>query len=79
MTLVYNSDTFAVLAVDLSAHGGYEIVDKSSRQGIFIEGVVAQSFRAQAEALVQSEASAEDIDELLGRYTAMAPAHAGLH
>ena len=53
MQMLYNSDSFAVLQIELGepdagaegvARGGYEIVDKFARKGIFIQGAVAQSF-----------------------------------
>ena len=55
MQMLYNSDSFAVLQIEFGeppatgtegpARGGYEIVDKFARKGIFIEGAVAQSFQ----------------------------------
>ncbi len=89
MNLVYNSDQFAVLQIDLptpghspadtAPRGGFEIVDKSARQGIFIEGALALRFRAEAEAMVRDEASAEDIDDYLSGFTALATASPALH
>jgi hypothetical protein len=89
MNLVYNSDHFTVLQIDLpspgdtppeeAVRGGFEIVDKSARQGIFIEGALALRFRAEAQALVQRDASSEDIDDYLAGYTALASAHPALH
>lgn len=89
MNLVYNSDQFAVLQIDLptpddgaaepTPRGGFEIVDKSARQGIFIEGALALRFRAEAEAMVRDQASAEDIDDYLSGFTALAAPHPALH
>ena len=54
MQMLYNSDCFAVLRIDVpvqgadestGARGGFEIVDKFARKGIFIDGAVAQGFK----------------------------------
>jgi len=60
-TMVYNSDTFVVVELDVPAHdtvegeahlsrGGYEIVDKFARKEIYLEGALAQRFRDSAAA-----------------------------
>jgi hypothetical protein len=81
MQLLYNSDSFAVLIIDLSAaeapadtpaRGGYEIVDKFSRKGIFIEGALAQSFKDGVQALIDAGPSEEALDEFIGGYTTLA-------
>jgi hypothetical protein len=81
MQLLYNSDSFAVLIIDLPAaeapvdtpaRGGYEIVDKFSRKGIFIEGALAQSFKDGVQALIDAGPSEEALDEFIGGYTTLA-------
>lgn len=87
MILLYNSDAFAVMQVDLpedggglpapvteEARSGIEIVDKTTRKGIFLAGESAREFRANVEALVEAmdeedELDATDIDAHLARYT----------
>jgi hypothetical protein len=81
MIVLYNSDSFAVMQVDLPdedrpgsvphpGRSGIEIVDKSSRKAVFLDGEVAREFRAGVEALVQEDdIDAEDIDAHLARYT----------
>ncbi len=63
MQLLYNSDSYAVLQIDVDlpdaqaeggARGGYEIVDKFARKGIFIEGAVARSFKDGVQALIDN-------------------------
>lgn len=80
MQMLYNSDSFAVVIIDVPNEsgesgeqslnrGGYEIVDKFARREIFIEGALAQSFKEGVEALIESQPSEEEIDEYLGRFT----------
>ncbi len=80
MHMLYNSDSFAVVQIDVPSldaavpgdvlqRGGYEIVDKFSRKEIFIEGAMAESFREGVEALIQTSPSPEEIDDYIGRYS----------
>ena len=55
----------------LPARGGYEIVDKFARKEIFIQGVLAENFQTEVQALIENSPSQEAFDEFLGRYTAM--------
>jgi len=79
MQLLYNSDSFTVLQIDVPANddvgvarGGYEIVDKFARKGIFIEGAVAQSFKDGVQALIDSSPTEEALDDYIGGYTTLA-------
>ena len=81
MHMLYNSDSFAVVAFDIpqvageagdpspEPRGGFEIVDKFAKKDIWLEGAVAETFKAGALALMASEPSEEDIDEYIGRFT----------
>ena len=55
----------------LPVHGGYEIVDKFARKEIFIQGVLAENFQTEVQALIEKSPSQEAFDEFLGRYTSM--------
>ena len=55
----------------VSARGGYEIVDKSARKEIFIQGALAENFQTEVQALIEKSPSQEAFDEFLGRYTSM--------
>ena len=88
MLMLYNSDSFAVVQFDigrepggagLQSRGGYELVDKLARKEIFLEGPAAQQFKAAIDALVQTDPSEEALDELIGRYTALAQQPLVLH
>jgi hypothetical protein len=51
--------------------GGYEIVDKSARKEIFIQGVLAESFQTEVQALIDGSPTEEAFDDFLGRYTSL--------
>jgi hypothetical protein len=84
MHMLYNSDSFTVVAVDIPGapgaagadstnepRGGFEIVDKFAQKDIFIEGAMAETFQAGAVALMEGTPSEEDIDDYIGRFTAL--------
>ncbi len=91
MLMLYNSDHFAVVQFDgddsveipptgvRPARGGYEIVDKLARKEIFIEGVLAEHFKAGVQALIDRGPDEEELDAFIGRYGAMAQQPLVLH
>jgi len=79
MNMLYNSDNYTVVQFvvpaesgpDLQpvpARGGYEIVDKFARKETFIDGALAEGFKAGVQALIESSPTEEAIDEFIGRY-----------
>jgi hypothetical protein len=88
VNLVYNSDSYAVVQISLDKdpvqrddepRGGYEIVDKLNKKGIFIDGALAQRFREGVQALAAQEPSTEDIDDYIAGYTELAQQPLTLH
>jgi hypothetical protein len=85
MEMLYNSDSFTVVQLELPAEegrvarGGYELVDKFARKEIFIEGVLAESFKAGVQALIASDPSPDDFDAFIGRYTSLAQQSMTMH
>ena len=91
MQMLYNSASFAVVQFEVATgetgradtppltRGGYEIVDKFARKEIFIEGALADSFRAGVEALIETSPSEEEIDAYVGRFTALMQQPLTLH
>ncbi|MET0209516.1 MAG: DUF3567 domain-containing protein [Burkholderiaceae bacterium] len=86
MLMIYNSDHYAVVQIEVAAQadgtgaiagsapltrGGYELVDKLARKEIFIEGELATSFRAGVDALIETSPSEEEVDAFVGRYSAL--------
>lgn len=93
MHMLYNSDSYAVVQIELPPHdeaaliahpsalkrGGYEIVDKFARKELFIEGALAESFKEGVEALIESSPSVEEFDAYLERYAGMAQQPVVMH
>ncbi|HEX6019300.1 MAG TPA: DUF3567 domain-containing protein [Burkholderiaceae bacterium] len=82
MQMLYNSDHYVVMAFDLNAdgggeqasqpRGGYEIVDKFARRGIFLDGAVAEGFKRGVNALVERGPTEEEVDDFIAGYTQLA-------
>jgi hypothetical protein len=86
-TMVYNSDNFVVVELDVPvppgegdtledsdtplSRGGYEIVDKFARKEIYLEGAMAQHFREGVEELARNEPTQDQVEEFIGRYTGL--------
>jgi hypothetical protein len=91
MHMLYNSDSFTVVAIDIpaapalpgeaepEARGGFEIVDKFAQKDIFIEGAMAERFKAGVEALMENKPSEEDLDDYIGRFASLMPQPLVLH
>ena len=83
MQMLYNSDHFVVVAFDADAgsgdgaqpsaqQGGYEIVDKLARRGIFLNGAIAEGFKRGVNALVERGPTEEELDDFIAGYTLLA-------
>lgn len=90
MQMLYNSDSFVVVAfevpgeaegaVDATERGGYEIVDKFARKEIFLQGAVAARFQQGVQALIEDGPPTEEaMDEFIGRFTVLAQQPVVLH
>lgn len=91
MHMLYNSDHFAVVQIEVEApnlepsegvqltRGGYEIVDKFARKEIFLEGAMAERFKDDVNALIESSPTEEDIDAYLAGYASLAQHPVLLH
>jgi hypothetical protein len=102
MQMLYNSDSFAVVQIELpalrpdspsaaqaptaatavapAARGGYEIVDKTARREIFIEGALAERFQQGVQELVQTgTATEENFDDYIAGFATMAQHPLVLH
>ncbi len=91
MHMLYNSDNYAVVQIELDPEqpgldesrtlkrGGYEIVDKFARKELFIEGAMAESFKEGVEALIESSPSIEEFDAYLERFAGMAQQPVVMH
>ena len=80
MQLLYNSEAFTVLQISVSdaedegvpLRGGFEIVDKSSRKGIYIEGALAEGFQRGVQAIVAQGPNEQALDDFIAGYSALA-------
>jgi len=80
--MLYNSDHYVVVQFDVGAEsagehavqpqGGYEIVDKFARRGIFLNGAVAEGFKRGVSELVERGPTEEEVDEFIAGYTLLA-------
>ena len=70
MNVIYNSENYYV--VEYPAQHGYELVDKQSRRGTFLQGDVADRFAQSLRDVVAEEnASVERVDEFLDDFGAL--------
>lgn len=80
MQLLYNSEAFTVLQISvadaddegMALRGGFEIVDKSSRKGIYIEGALAEGFQRGVQAIVAQGPDEQALDDFIAGYSALA-------
>jgi hypothetical protein len=88
MIMLYDSESFTVLQVELAdgappaddaAPGGFEILDKHARTGIYLGGELARHFRDQAEALAGDEADADTLDAFIAGFAGMGAQPLHLH
>ncbi len=89
MHMLYNSDSFTVVIFEIpgapgadqaeAPRGGFEIVDKFAQKDIFIEGAMADRFKAGVEALMETKPSEEDIDDYIGGFASLMPQPLVIH
>ena len=89
MQMLYNSDNFAVVQIDLPTaggegddtptRGGYEIVDKFARKEIFIQGAIAERFKEGVLALIDGDPSEDEVDDFVAGFAELAQHPVVLH
>jgi Protein of unknown function (DUF3567) len=79
MQMLYHSDQYVVVEFDLPRHGGYEIVDRRAQREIYLDGLLAQSFKQGVQALADQNPSEDDYDEFISRYTQLAQQPLAVH
>ena len=89
MHMLYNSDHYVVMQFDAATPAGdapqatgpsgFEIVDKVSRKGIYIDGAAAQSFRQSVQALIDTQPNQEALEDFLSGYATLAQQPLVLH
>ena len=63
----------------LPAHGGYEIVDKTARKEIYLQGPVAASFQRGVKALVEQGPDPQALEDFIASFTVLAQHPVVLH
>ena len=77
MNMLYNSSNFCVLEFsdfgDAGLHpaGGFEIMDKSMRREIFLDGPRAEHFKRDVDELMSTEPSFDEFDAFLAGYAGL--------
>lgn len=90
MNMLYNSENYSVVQFVVPAEttpgmpeapsrGGYEIVDKFARRGIFLDGAAAEGFKRGVNELVERGPSEEEVDDFISGYTLLAQQPVVLH
>jgi hypothetical protein len=76
MNLVYNSDHFCVVEF---AGNGYELVDKESGRGTFLQGPSAVKFRDSMQSMISTSPTIESMDEFLSGFEDLLTQNVVLH
>ena len=66
MNLVYNSDSYAILAYPMQQ--GFELVDKLGSRSLFVHGSIAVGLRQAIDSIPFEDRDEESIDSLLDDY-----------
>lgn len=69
MNIIYNSDQYWVL--EYPGGQGYELVDKRTARGAYLQGDVARRFAVSMQKAIAEEATVEHVDEFLDGYDAV--------
>ncbi len=66
MNVIYNSENYYV--VEYPAQHGYELVDKHSARGTYLQGDSADKFLESMKNAIAEDASAENVDDFLDKF-----------
>ncbi|MDR1367514.1 MAG: DUF3567 domain-containing protein [Candidatus Accumulibacter sp.] len=77
MNIVYNSSQYAILA--FPAVRAFELVDKSSRRALFLQGSLAVGLQEAINGLSDDDRTEESVDSLLDEYCAGAAQPISFH
>ena len=68
MNIVYNSNSYAIVA--FPARQAFELVDKTGKRSLFVQGSVALGLREAIDSIPYEDRDEESIDALLDDYCA---------
>ncbi len=77
MNIVYNSDSYAIVAYPIQQ--GFELVDKLGNRSLFVQGSVALSLREAIDSIPLADRDEESIDSLLDDYCVGAAKPIAIH
>jgi hypothetical protein len=66
MNVIYNSDNYYV--VEYPAQNGYELVDKHTARGAYLQGDAADKFLESMKNVIAEDATVERVDEFLDEF-----------
>lgn len=81
MNMIYNSPHYCVVEFrgEDGRVGGFEIMDKSTRREIYIDGKLALQFRADVQQLIAAETPVEEVDDFLSQFDGLMQQPLSLH
>ena len=81
MNLIYDSSSYCVLEFRDAAGriGGYEIMDKLGRRGIYLGGDLAARFHEGVQQLIASQPTTDDVDAFLSGFDGLMQTPVVLH
>ncbi len=83
MQMIYNSPNFCVVEFRASEHSqgsaGYEIMDKTQRREIFLDGVLAIQFRQTVASMLNGNTDYEQVDNFLRQFEGLMQQPLTLH
>jgi Protein of unknown function (DUF3567) len=83
MHMIYNSPNFCVVEFkasnEASHSAGFEIMDKTQRREIFLDGVLADQFRRSVDAMFGGDPDPERIDAFLRQFEGLMQQPLTLH
>jgi predicted metal-dependent peptidase len=81
MQMIYNSPVYCVMEIAGSdgAPRGVEILDKLSRREIYLEGLLAETFRSGVAQIVSGSPTVEALDHFISQYEGLMQQPLALH
>ena len=75
MQMIYNSSNYCVVefrtADDQKDVAGFEIMDKTQRREIYLDGLLAAHFHLTVQSLIKGQPDPDQVDAFLSQFTGM--------
>jgi hypothetical protein len=83
MHMIYNSPNFCIVEFQASTEAvhsaGFEIMDKTQRRELFLDGLLAVQFREKVSEMIRGEPDHEQIDAFLRQFEGLMQQPLTLH